>query len=110
MEGKALLLWCALAADGLAGLAGGLVPERVLLRQMSTLLGFAAGALLGAVFLDLLPDAVAAQGIGAFYWALASFCVLVAGSRVLTHRHTEPAGRRGSSALPDVKVDGGARG
>lgn len=71
-----LLIWLAVLADGLAGLAGGLLSERWLSRHLSALVAFAAGALLGAVFLDIFPEAVEAAGPGAFRWALASFLAL----------------------------------
>ncbi|WP_395815822.1 ZIP family metal transporter [Archangium minus] len=63
-------------ADGLAGLAGGLLSERWLSRHLSALVAFAAGALLGAVFLDILPEAVETAGSAAFHWALVSFLAL----------------------------------
>ncbi len=45
-----LLIFATLVLDGLAGLAGGLLSERWLARHQAGLIGFAAGALLGAVF------------------------------------------------------------
>ncbi|MCI0569230.1 MAG: ZIP family metal transporter [Myxococcaceae bacterium] len=67
-----LLIWLAVAADGLAALVGGLLSERWLARHLGDLVAFAAGALLGAVFLELLPEAVTATGPVAFRWALAA--------------------------------------
>ncbi len=76
MERSTLLIWLAVLADGLAGLAGGLLSERWLTRHLSALIAFSAGALLGAVFLEVLPEAVEATGPSAFQWALASFLAL----------------------------------
>lgn len=49
----------AVVADGCAGLAGALVPERRLDQSRMALVGFATGVLLGTTFLDLLPEAFA---------------------------------------------------
>ena len=49
----------AVVADGFAGLAGALVPERRLDRSRLALVGFATGVLVGTTFLDLLPEAFA---------------------------------------------------
>ncbi|MFL5352921.1 ZIP family metal transporter [Archangium sp.] len=76
MTSTPLLICLAVLADGLAGLAGGLLSERWMSRHLSALVAFAAGALLGAVFLDILPEAVATAGPVAFRWALASFLAL----------------------------------
>ena len=42
-----------------------LLPERLLTRLMSPMVSFAVGALLGVVFLDLLPEAMTAPGVDA---------------------------------------------
>lgn len=76
MERTTLFIWLAVLADGLAGLTGGLLSERWLKRHLPALVAFAAGALIGAVFLEILPEAVEAAGLGAFRWALASFLAL----------------------------------
>ncbi|QRN96136.1 ZIP family metal transporter [Archangium violaceum] len=76
MERTTLFIWLAVLADGLAGLTGGLLSERWLARHLSALVAFAAGALLGAVFLDIFPEAVEAAGPSAFHWAFASFLAL----------------------------------
>lgn len=62
-----------LAFDGVAGLAGGLVSERVLQRYATALVGFAAGALLAAGFLDALPEAFERFGGAASVWAFGGF-------------------------------------
>ncbi|PTL81664.1 ZIP family metal transporter [Vitiosangium sp. GDMCC 1.1324] len=76
MSSTSLFIWLAVLADGLAGLAGGLLSERWLSRHLSALVAFAAGALLAAVFLDIFPEAVATEGPAAFQWAFASFLAL----------------------------------
>ena len=63
----------ALALDGLAGLSGGLLSERWLARHLVALVSFAAGTLLAAVFLEILPEAVAHLGPRALPWAFGGF-------------------------------------
>jgi zinc and cadmium transporter len=77
----------ALVLNGMAGLAGGLLPERRLLRLLPALVGFAAGALIGAVFLDVLPEALERTGGAGLSWALASFVVMAIIEWSLGHRH-----------------------
>ncbi|HEX8438426.1 ZIP family metal transporter, partial [Archangium sp.] len=76
MERTTLFIWLAVLATGLAGLTGGLLSERWLARHLSALVAFSAGALLGAVFLEVFPEAVEATGPAAFRWALGSFLAL----------------------------------
>src|SRR5437868_14726355 len=63
----------AIFVDGLAGLAGGLLSDRWLVRRQGLLVAFAAGALLGAAFLDVLPEAVERCGPRAFPLAFLAF-------------------------------------
>lgn len=76
MERTTLFIWLAVLANGLAGLTGGLLTERWMKRHLSALVAFAAGALIGAVFLEVLPEAIHAAGLAAFSWALGSFMLL----------------------------------
>ncbi|HET7503377.1 MAG TPA: ZIP family metal transporter [Kofleriaceae bacterium] len=71
-------LWIAAAilVDGLAALVGGVLPDAWLARRRTSLIGFAAGALLAAAMLDILPEALAARGPQALWWATASFTVI----------------------------------
>jgi zinc and cadmium transporter len=89
------VLWIALAIaiDGAAGLAGALLPERWLVRYRPALLGFAAGALLAAALLDLMPDAIAARGTSVLPWLLASIAALAVFEWSLpTHDHHDHVG------------------
>ena len=86
-----LLVFIAVGLDGLAGLAGGALSERWLQRHLPALVAFAAGTLLGAVFLEVLPEAVEALGPSAFQWALGSFVVLALLEWALGHHHPADA-------------------
>ncbi|MFT3695576.1 MAG: ZIP family metal transporter [Kofleriaceae bacterium] len=69
-------IWIAVAivVDGAAGLIGGVISDAWLQRRKTGLIGFAAGALLAAALLDVLPEAIEARGMkNALVWALASF-------------------------------------
>src|SRR3954467_861044 len=92
MEPTTLYIWVAVLADGLAGLTGGLLSEQWLRKHLSVFVGFAAGALLSAVFLELLPEAVTTQGSAAFRWAFGSFMVLAVAERLMGHHHHDHAG------------------
>jgi zinc and cadmium transporter len=95
-------IWIAIAMtfDGAAGLAGGLLPEAWLQRRRTGLIGFAAGALLAAALLDVLPEALAARGTEALWWALASF---VAGA-VIEWSLSAHVHRRGGTPGPASPV------
>jgi zinc and cadmium transporter len=73
----------AVLADGVAGLAGGLLPERVLHEYARVLVGFAAGAILAAFFFDLWPEAHRALGDTCAAWTLGGFIVMALGQRLL---------------------------
>ncbi|MEW6057064.1 MAG: ZIP family metal transporter [Bdellovibrionota bacterium] len=47
--------------DGIAGLSGGVLPTAFVRKHITALLAFAAGTLIGASFLELLPGAFASQ-------------------------------------------------
>jgi zinc and cadmium transporter len=63
----------AILVDGAAALVGGLLPDAWLARRRAGLLGFAAGTLLVAAMLDILPEAIAARGTEALWWCAGSF-------------------------------------
>ncbi|HET9987044.1 MAG TPA: ZIP family metal transporter [Kofleriaceae bacterium] len=65
----------AVIVDGCAGLVGGLIRDVWLERRRSGLIGFAAGALLAAALLDVLPEALRSRGPQALWWALGAFVV-----------------------------------
>jgi zinc and cadmium transporter len=71
-----LYMTVALVLDGVAGLAGGLLSEAWLYRHQRYLIGLAAGALVAAVFLDVLPEAFEAVGASTTRWAFAGFVAL----------------------------------
>ena len=96
------VVWVALAValDGAAGLAGALLPEAWLVRYRPALLGFAAGALLAAALLDLVPDAIAANGTGVLPWLLASIVALATFEWMLPmHDHHDHVGTATPYAL-----------
>jgi zinc and cadmium transporter len=80
--------------DGLAGLTGGLLSEKWLARHQAALIGFAAGALLGAVFWDILPESVDGLGRDALSWAFYGFVALAIAEWLIGqhhhHHHKEP--------------------
>lgn len=92
MELTHLFIALAVLVDGLAGLAGGLLSERWTARHLPELVAFAAGALLGAVFLDLLPHAVETAGTSAFAWAFSSFLALALFAWRLGPHHHDHSG------------------
>lgn len=58
MTEKFIYVMIAVVLDSLAGLSGGVLPNDFVHRHISSLLAFAAGTLVGATFLDLLPEAL----------------------------------------------------
>lgn len=96
-------LWIAVAivVDGAAGLVGGLLPDDWIERRKTGLVGFAAGALLAAALLDILPEALAARGTEALYWALGAF-VLGALAEWALSAHVHRRGRTPGPASPVV--------
>src|SRR5438874_13625714 len=88
-----LYIALALLVDGAAGLSGGLLSERWLSRHLPALVGFAAGAILAAVFLDVLPEAVSGLGARALVLALVGFVALAVIESLAGpghHHHGEP--------------------
>jgi hypothetical protein len=111
-----LFIALALLATGAAGLAGGLLREGWLKRHSPGLIGFAAGALLGAAFLDVLPESVEALGSVALIWAFAGFVASTVIEWLLGHHHqheqrpaTLPATLLTSDALHNLADGGGDR-
>lgn len=103
--------WIAIvvALDGLAALAGGLVPDRMLARWRPAMLGFAAGTLLASGTLEILPDALARIGrtetiacaLGAMA-ALAAFEWLTARRSAHAAQPVSPVALLGSDALHNI--------
>ena len=82
-----LLIALTVIVDGLAGLAGGLLSEVWLLRRQAGLIGFAAGAILAAAFLDVFPEAIGSFGPRALAWAFWSFVAFAILEWSLGHHH-----------------------
>ncbi len=102
-----LAIALALAVDGAAGLAGGLLSERWLRRHAAVLVSFAAGALIAAALLDALPEAMAALGGGAPAWVFGGFVAagafeLAVGGHHHGQRRALPATLLASDALHNV--------
>jgi zinc transporter ZupT len=102
-------LWVTIAivADGLAGLAGALVPERWLASYRAPMLGFATGALLASATTDILPDAIARGGAWIVAWSAGAFAALGviewASSRRAKHQGpVSPIALLGSDALHNI--------
>jgi zinc and cadmium transporter len=87
MASKSLLIFSTVILDGLAGLSGGLLSERWLIRHQAALTGFAAGAILGAVFLDVLPESVREVGPRALTWSFGGFVALAIIEWLIGHHH-----------------------
>jgi zinc and cadmium transporter len=105
--------WIALAliVNGLAGLAGGLLSDRRLKQHQPALVGFAAGALVAAVFLDIVPEAYAVLGRASLSWAFGSFVAMALLEWGVGHHHagdhrdvsaTLPTSLLGSDALHNI--------
>lgn len=62
MTTKLVWILAAVFLDGIVGLSGGVLPQTWVHRNITTLLAFAAGTLLGVAFFDLLPNALGAAG------------------------------------------------
>lgn len=62
MDSKIVWIIAAVLLDGLAGLAGGVLPATFIHRNIASLLAFAAGTLVGVAFFDLLPHALHETG------------------------------------------------
>lgn len=90
----------AIVANGLAGLTGGLLSDRLLHRHEATLVGFAAGALLGAAFLDVLPEAFEALGRAALPWVFGGFLAFAIVEWLGGHHHHHDEGLAAPRSLP----------
>src|SRR5262245_248494 len=97
MTGNTPFIFATIVLDGLAGLSGGLLSERWLIRHQAALIGFAAGAILGAVFLDVLPEALGEIGPNALAWSFSGFVALAVVEWFVGDHHHE---HRSSSTLP----------
>jgi zinc and cadmium transporter len=98
-------LWTAIAitVDGAAALVGGLLPETWLARRRSALIGFAAGTLLVAALLDILPEAIEARGTEALWWCTAGF-LAVAFAEWSMHTHVHRRGPEAPASVPPLTL------
>jgi zinc and cadmium transporter len=64
-----------------------LFSDRWLLRRQAGLVAFAAGAMLAAVFIDVLPEALHAFGTRALVWAFCGFVALALVEWLVGHPH-----------------------
>ena len=101
MTSKSLLIFSTVILDGLAGLSGGLLSDRWLIRHQAALTGFAAGAILGAVFLDILPESVREVGPRAITWSFGGFVLLAVIEWLIGHHHHHERGIA-SPTLPPI--------
>jgi zinc and cadmium transporter len=87
-----LVLFC--AAIVFASFLGGILPLSTVLThtRLQVYLSFAAGAMLGAAFFHMLPEAVAAGQVTSLYWAGIGLLVLFFLERFFAyHHHESPA-------------------
>jgi len=87
MMRNSLWIFATIILDGLAGLSGGLLSERWLLRHQAALTGFAAGAILAAVFLDILPESIHEGKPTALTWSFSGFVALAVIEWIIGHHH-----------------------
>ncbi len=105
-----MMIWVyvalAVVADGVVGLAGGLFSDGWLKRHQAALVGFAAGAMIAAAFLDALPEAWAAFGTQASAWAFGgSFVMAIVEWGLGHHHHHAGAAMRPSVAISLLASD-----
>jgi zinc and cadmium transporter len=97
---RAALIVMTLFANSLAGLVGGLLSERWLARHQWTLVGFAAGAILAAVFVDLLPEAIETLGGQALLVTFGAFVAAAILEWLVGGHHRGHHGEKPSRTLP----------
>jgi zinc and cadmium transporter len=102
MTPNALWIVATIILDGLAGLSGGLLSERWLLRHQAALTGFAAGAILSAVFLDILPESIRELQPYALTWSFGGFVTLAVIEWIIGHHHRHHHHNHGRLPSPSV--------
>ncbi len=90
----------ALGCDGLAGVTAALFSEPWLARRGPALVSFAAGALIAAALLDVLPEAISELGPVAPAWAFGGFVGALTLEWLLGGHHHD--GREPRATLPLV--------
>jgi zinc and cadmium transporter len=98
-------LWIAgaITVNGAIALVGGVISERWLSRHRSGLIGFAAGTLLVAALLDILPEALETYGPGAVWWCAGGF-IAVALAEWSLHSHVHRRGSEASATVPPLTL------
>jgi zinc and cadmium transporter len=98
-------LWTAIAItlDGAAALVGGILPETWLAKRRAALIGFAAGTLLVAALLEILPEAIEARGPEALWWCTGGF-LAVALAEWSLHAHVHRRGPEAPAAVPPLTL------
>lgn len=94
MTSRWIWIFAAIVIDGAVALVGGILPDAWLARRRVGLIGFAAGTLLVAAFVDILPAAISARGLGALWWSAASIVVVA----LVEWSMTKHVHRRGGTA------------
>jgi zinc and cadmium transporter len=107
-------------------LLGGLLPLATVLThtRLQLYLSFAAGSMLGASFLHMMPEAISKGSVGALHWTLAGLLSLFFLERFFafhhheapadpaepcpTHAHEHADGRGHSAGLVDASAPGGS--
>src|SRR5262245_22315154 len=87
MTRNSLYIFVTILLDGLAGLSGSLLSEPWLIRHQAALTAFAAGAILGAVFLDIMPESIREVGLDALSWSFGGFVALAIVEWLIGHHH-----------------------
>jgi zinc and cadmium transporter len=104
MSSKPFLILVAIVLDGLAGLSGGVFSDRWLIRHQASLIAFAAGAILGAVFLDILPESVREIGPSALTWSFVGFITLALIDWLVGHHHHHQYGMNSPTLSPSLLI------
>ena len=104
MPPNSLLIFATIVLDGLAGLSGGLLSDRWLIRHQAALTGFAAGAILGAVFLDIQPESVREIGPTALTWSFGGFVLLAIVEWLIGHHHHHHHGVSSPTLPPSLLI------
>lgn len=105
MPKNLIFILIAVVTDGVAGLAGGVLPTEFVHRHLASLLAFAAGTLIGVAFLDLLPEAFHQGPIEPLLMAtLAGFSIFYIIESILGSHAMGQSGHKHTSIGPLILV------